>query len=43
LTPTWIDPVAVPENIVGVFEDASGELIVVSLNGSIVRLVPIEP
>ncbi|MBL8742044.1 MAG: PQQ-dependent sugar dehydrogenase, partial [Myxococcales bacterium] len=43
LTPTWIDPVAIPENIVGVFEDAKGELIVVSLGGTVVRLVPTPP
>lgn len=43
LTPDWIDPVAIPENIVGVFEDAAGELIVVSLGGTVVRLVPTPP
>jgi hypothetical protein len=43
LTPDWIDPVAIPENIVGVFEDGAGELIVVSLGGTVVRLVPTPP
>jgi glucose/arabinose dehydrogenase len=43
LTPTWIDPVAIPDNLVGVFEDAAGELIVVSLDGEVVRLVPTPP
>ncbi len=42
LTPTWIDPTQVPDKVVGLFEDAQGELIVVGLSGTVARMVPLE-
>lgn len=40
LTPTYIDPTALPEQPVGFIEDGDGELSVVDLKGSILRLEP---
>jgi hypothetical protein len=43
LAPDWLPLEALPEQIVGVFSDARGELVVVGLGGRVVRVLPAPP